>query len=45
MFHIGPIWFDGTVAMMTIISCIIVFGGVHLYTKFANEAKREAELY
>ncbi|OTN77318.1 ATP synthase F0, A subunit [Enterococcus sp. 8G7_MSG3316] len=25
MFHIGPIWFDGTVAMMTIISCIIVF--------------------
>ncbi|WP_430609900.1 F0F1 ATP synthase subunit A [Enterococcus sp. DIV0876] len=25
MFHIGPVWFDGTVAMMTIISCIIVF--------------------
>lgn len=24
-FQIGPIWFDGTVAIMTVLSCIIVF--------------------
>ncbi len=33
MFHIGPIWFDGTVAMMTIISCIIVFLVVFICTR------------
>ncbi|WP_142973522.1 F0F1 ATP synthase subunit A [Enterococcus casseliflavus] len=33
MFHIGPIWFDGTVAMMTIISCIIVFFVVFICTR------------
>ncbi|MFR3733301.1 MAG: F0F1 ATP synthase subunit A [Enterococcus sp.] len=33
MFHIGPIWFDGTVAMMTIISCIIVFLVVFFCTR------------
>ena len=33
MFHIGPIWFDGTVAMMTIISCIIVFLVVFISTR------------
>ncbi|MBE9896939.1 F0F1 ATP synthase subunit A [Enterococcus casseliflavus] len=33
MFHIGPIWFDGTVAMMTIISCIIVFWVVFICTR------------
>jgi F-type H+-transporting ATPase subunit a len=32
-FHIGPIWFDGTVAMMTIISCIIVFLVVFICTR------------
>ncbi|MBV6375611.1 F0F1 ATP synthase subunit A [Enterococcus casseliflavus] len=33
MFYIGPIWFDGTVAMMTIISCIIVFLVVFICTR------------
>ena len=33
MFHIGPIWFDGTVAMMTIISCVIVFLVVFICTR------------
>jgi F-type H+-transporting ATPase subunit a len=33
MFHIGPIWFDGTVAMMTIICCIIVFLVVFICTR------------
>ena len=33
MFHIGPIWFDGTVAMMTIISCIIVFLVIFICTR------------
>jgi len=33
MFHIGPIWFDGTVAMMTIISCISVFLVVFICTR------------
>ncbi len=33
MFQIGPIWFDGTVAMMTIISCIIVFLVVFICTR------------
>lgn len=32
-FHIGPIWFDGTVTIMTILSCIIVFAIVYYCTR------------
>ncbi|HHE9547014.1 TPA: F0F1 ATP synthase subunit A, partial [Enterococcus faecium] len=24
-FHIGPIWFDGTVCIMVLLTCLIVF--------------------
>lgn len=33
LFHIGPIWFDGTVAMMTILTCIIIFALVFVCTR------------
>lgn len=33
MFHIGPIWFDGTVTLMTAITCIIVFALVFVCTR------------
>lgn len=32
-FNIGPIWFDGTVTLMTIITCVIVFAIVFICTR------------
>lgn len=33
VFHIGPIWFDGTVTTMIIVTCIIVFFLVYAFTR------------
>ncbi|HIX70725.1 MULTISPECIES: F0F1 ATP synthase subunit A [Enterococcus] len=33
MFHIGPVWFDGTVVSMTLLSCVIVFAFVFFCTR------------
>ncbi|EOT47090.1 MULTISPECIES: F0F1 ATP synthase subunit A [Enterococcus] len=33
LFHIGPIWFDGTVLLMTLLSCFIVFLIVFVCTR------------
>lgn len=33
MFHIGPIWFDGTVTMMILLTCVIVFLLVFICTR------------
>ncbi|MGM0165747.1 ATP synthase F0, A subunit [Enterococcus sp. AZ135] len=32
-FHIGPIWFDGTVTTMIIVTCVIVFFLVYAFTR------------
>lgn len=33
LFKIGPIWFDGTVILMTLLTCIIVFAVVFICTR------------
>ena len=33
LFHIGPIWFDGTVVLMTLLTCCIVFALVFICTR------------
>ncbi|MCD5029523.1 F0F1 ATP synthase subunit A [Enterococcus asini] len=33
LFHIGPIWFDGTVVLMTLLTCCIVFALVLICTR------------
>ncbi|KAF1305468.1 F0F1 ATP synthase subunit A [Enterococcus saccharolyticus] len=33
LFQIGPIWFDGTVILMTLLTCIIVFAVVFICTR------------
>ncbi|GMG67870.1 F0F1 ATP synthase subunit A [Tetragenococcus halophilus] len=33
LFHIGPIWFDGTIILMTLLTCIIVFAVVFICTR------------
>ncbi len=33
VFHIGPIWFDGTVCLMILLTCIIVFSLVYFATR------------
>lgn len=33
IFHIGPIWFDGTVCLMVLLSCLIVFFTVYFCTR------------
>ena len=32
-FHIGPVWFDGTVCMMVLLTCLIVFFLVYFFTR------------
>ncbi|MFV0559704.1 MAG: F0F1 ATP synthase subunit A [Enterococcus sp.] len=32
-FHIGPIWFDGTVCMMVVLTCLIVFLLSYFFTR------------
>jgi F-type H+-transporting ATPase subunit a len=32
-FHIGPIWFDGTVCLMVLLTCLIVFFLVYFFTR------------
>ncbi|MGX7205594.1 F0F1 ATP synthase subunit A [Enterococcus pingfangensis] len=33
VFHIGPIWFDGTVTTMILVTCVIVFLIVYTFTR------------
>ncbi len=33
LFQIGPVWFDGTVVLMTLLTCIIVFAVVFVCTR------------
>ena len=33
VFHIGPVWFDGTVTTMIILTCVIVFLLVFAFTR------------
>lgn len=33
LFKIGPIWFDGTICLMVLLTCIIVFGLVYFCTR------------
>lgn len=33
VFHIGPIWFDGTVCLMVVLTCLIVFALVFFSTR------------
>lgn len=33
LFHIGPVWFDGTVVLMTLLTCCIVFALVFICTR------------
>jgi F-type H+-transporting ATPase subunit a len=33
LFKIGPIWFDGTICMMVLLTCLIVFGIVYFCTR------------
>ena len=33
VFHIGPVWFDGTVTTMIILTCVIVFLLVFTFTR------------
>lgn len=33
LFHIGPVWFDGTVILMTLLTCVIVFAIVFICTR------------
>lgn len=33
LFHIGPIWFDGTICIMLAITCLIVFGIVYFCSR------------
>ena len=32
-FHIGPIWFDGTVCIMVLLTCLIVFFLAYFFTR------------
>lgn len=45
LFHIGPIWFDGTVAIMLALVCAIIFLIVFICTRSAIKANWETELY
>lgn len=33
LFNIGPIWFDGTIVLMVLLTCIIVFAFVYACTR------------
>ena len=33
LFNIGPIWFDGTICLMVLLTCVIVFGIVYFCTR------------
>ncbi|MBO0474769.1 F0F1 ATP synthase subunit A [Enterococcus ureasiticus] len=33
LFKIGPIWFDGTICLMVLLTCVIVFGIVYFCTR------------
>ncbi|MGM0217609.1 F0F1 ATP synthase subunit A [Enterococcus sp. AZ126] len=33
LFKIGPIWFDGTICLMVLLSCVVVFGIVYFCTR------------
>ena len=33
LFQIGPIWFDGTIILMTLLTCVIIFGVVFACTR------------
>ncbi len=33
LFHIGPVWFDGTILLMTVLTCVIVFTVVFAFSR------------
>jgi len=33
LFHIGPVWFDGTIVLMTLLTCAIVFSVVFAFSR------------
>ncbi|GAA3017279.1 F0F1 ATP synthase subunit A [Tetragenococcus solitarius] len=33
LFHIGPVWFDGTIILMTLLTCVIIFAVVFICTR------------